>query len=837
MRVLARSVLLGLVAATACSKSEEGRLPPLGPVEIRVDTLGISHVYAQSDEGAMFGAGYAMARDRLFQMEVNRRRAQGRSAELFGSTKVKDDLAARAFRFMALGAADVARMRRERPKDAGLLDAWARGINARIAEVRSGKAPRPYGLGKGPDELDFVPEDWTAEDGASVGKLLGFGLSSTLDSEVLASAVLSLSPDFAARYPLVMPAYDVYPLPVAKPASLAMPPASIRALAGKPRPDLDVMGPLSVFGEGQGSNNWAVAADRTDNGRPYLAGDPHQALTSPIRLWPLHMSSASGALDVVGFAFVGTPGVQLGHNAHVGWTATTAFADVMDLVGVDLNDDETKVLLGGGEFPVVTREESIKIRKADGSFGEEVATVREVPGKGVLLPPNVLPVPPVFLTSSREILLMWTGFAPTLEGSAYLAMDRARSVDEWEKAVDLIEVGAQNFVGADQKDISYHVALSLPDRGAPGSHPMPWRLLPGKSPDVLWTRGNLSPDKLPRLRAPKSGYLATANTDPFGFTADGNVENDPFYYGAFFANGMRLHAIQRSLDALLASGKKVTRTDMEALQRDTRSPMADVIVPRLTDAWKNAVTDPTLAKWKGRPELGRLVDRLGAWDRRMDRDSGDAVVALGLEWFAAKAVTQAGLGDLLFEGIAEKSPPFIVGALKNVLESRFDKADSFVPQGRDALLLGALEQTQAWLVARFGGDDPTKFALRDLLAAEFPTAFGHGLEVGRTPIGGSFDTIDVAPAPFFEKKGSAFEPRKLLACTEMAMYRMVIGFDDDGTPRATFDFARGTSEDPKSPHFGDRQAEWAAAQHVPLWFRRADVEAHTEEKLSLDPDR
>lgn len=829
--------MVAVAAACDGSKSDEKPPAPAQPVEIRVDTLGISHVYAKSDEDAMFGAGYAMARDRLFQMEVNRRRAQGRYAELFGRAKLKDDVGARAFEFAKLGAQDVVRMRKERPHDAALLDAWARGINMRLHEIREGRAKRPYGLGTGPGEFDFIPENWTAEDGASVGKLLGFGLSSTLDSEVLATAVLALSPDFAAKYPLSMPAFDAYPLPAAKPTSLGSPPSIVRALAGKPRRDLDTLGPLSIFGDSQVSNNWAIAADRTDNGRPYLAGDPHQALTSPIRLWPFHMSG--GSLDVIGFAFVGTPSVELGHNARVGWTATTAFADVMDLVGVDLNSDESAIKLGSTELPIVEREETIRIRRGDvpNTFDEEKVVVRSVPGKGVLLPKDVLPVPSILLTPSREILFQWTGFEPTLEGSAYLAMDRAQNVDEWEKAVDDIEVGAMNFIGADAKDISYHVSLRLPDRGTPGTKPMPWRLLQGDSPAVLWSGANLPPEKFPRLRSPMSGYLATANTDPFGFSADGNVENDPYYYGAFFANGMRLQSIQTKLEALLSSGKKVTRADMEALQRDTHSVMADVIVPKLVDAWKRAETDAALAKWKAQPELGKLIERLAAWDRRMDAASGDAVVALGVEWFAGKAVTAPGLGDLLFEGIAEKSPPFIIGALRNVLDARIEKADALLPPGgRDALLLSALEETRAWITSRFGSDDPTKFKLGDLLAAEFPTVFGHNLEVGRTPIGGSFDTINVAPAPFFEKKGGAFVPLKDLACVEMAMYRMVIGFDEDGTPRATFDFARGTREDPSDPHFGDRQAEWQKAEHGPLYFRRAEVEAHTESTLVLSPN-
>lgn len=837
---LATSTTLALVAACG----GEGDLTPApvrtyptGPVELRVDTDGITHVYGATDADAMFGAGYAMARDRLFQMEINRRRAQGRMSELFGAARRKDDEGARAFDFARLGAADVARARRERPEDAALLDAWCAGVNRRIAEVRAGTAPRPYGLGTGPEELDFVPDDWTPEHTAAVGKTLGFGMSSSLDAEILATALLRLAPEFVARYPLVLPAFDAFPLalPKALPPARALPPW----VAPAPGPGLDGLRvPLRALADPYASNNWAVAGDRTDDGRPLLAGDPHQGLSSPARLWPVHMSSVAGggAFDVVGFAFAGTPGVQLGHNGRVGWTATTNFADVMDMWGVDTNDDETAVFFGGATYPIVRREETLCVRRPGGRYGEcdpESITLRDVPGHGILLPKSVLPILPALLTDADEILFAWTGFDATLEASAYLAMDRATSLDAWEQAVDLLSVGAQNFVAADAKSIAYRVSARVPDRGTPGSHPMPWRILPGDDARTLWTRGDLSRDRLPRQRDPASGFLATANTDPFGFTADGDVENDPFYYGAFYANGMRLFRIQQALGERLATGKKVSRADMEELQRDVKSPMADVLVPRLTQAAAAVKTDPGLAQWSGRADLMTLAGRLAAWDRRLDRSSGDAVAFTALMWFAAKRAVETRMPGLLVEAIAEKSPPYLVGVLRNIVDGRIDAAADFLPEGVNGLLLHALDDTAAWLMARFGTLDTTHFALGDVLAAEFPTPFGGRLDVGRSPIGGGVDTIDVAPAPFFQRTDGALAARHDLTCVEMALYRMVIGFDDDGVPRATYDLARGASEQPDDRHFGDLHARWLDAQHTTLHFRRAEVEAATESTVVL----
>ena len=130
---------------------------PKADVRLVVDGMGITHVYAQSDEDALFGAGYAMARDRLMQMEVFRRQALGTSSELFGAKALKADLGARAFGFRDLGVQDEARARAERPADAALVDAWCAGVNARVDEVRDVEAvqgakevlPRLVGLAKG----------------------------------------------------------------------------------------------------------------------------------------------------------------------------------------------------------------------------------------------------------------------------------------------------------------------------------------------------------------------------------------------------------------------------------------------------------------------------------------------------------------------------------------------------------------------------------------------------------------------------------------------------------------------------------------------------------------
>ncbi len=463
---------------------------PTAGIELIIDDMGITHVYAESDADAFFGAGYAMAADRLFQMELFRRRTRGTRAELLGSDFVADDIGARAFNFVKLGKADEARVRAENPEHAKLIDAWTAGINRRIGEIVNGTVPKPYGTG--PSELNFVPEPWETFEGYAIGKLLSFGMSNNLDPDILATAIARLAPESLAHLPVLMPAHDVYPgiNPGMPPQPKPNPPAAPAPFA-TPRADASLMpNHYKPVMRETGSNNWAVSGKYTTNGKPFVCGDPHQSLTSPSRFFAFHMNSADkgGTLDVAGFAFVGTPTVELGHNAHVGWTGTTNFADVMDLWDVKPDAGFDTVSLGGKTITLEKRDEVIRVRAVDGSIDEVTVEIADAPGYGVILPDEMLPVPRAVLADGK-LLFNWTGFAASKESVAYLDLDRAKNIDDVHAAIDQLDVGAVNLVAADPTEITYYVHARVPDRGDPSARMMPWRAITDPDdPASYWNR-------------------------------------------------------------------------------------------------------------------------------------------------------------------------------------------------------------------------------------------------------------------------------------------------------------------------------------------------------------
>ncbi len=799
-------------------------------VEIIRDSLGVVHIRAESDEDLFYASGYMQAVDRLFQMDLTRRRALGRRAEVLGPSYVDDDTIVRVVGIERWAREAARELRAERPDDYRLMVAWTAGVNARIEEVRSGAAPLPYGFGE--DELDYLPERWDPTDGFAVGKLILWGNANQLEFDLLATIIRDFSPEAFARVPLMRPIQDAYVLP---PEELPAGGTTSAPIVSAPRelPELSpdaarrlsarlfdlVPAPTATYA----SNNWAMDGRHTADGRPLVAGDPHQPLRSPSLFWMQHLSSveAGGTFDVAGFSFVGTPTVQLGHNRHLAWTATTTYPDISDLWAVRATSDY--VLIGSERASIEAHEEVIEVAGGD----DVTITVEEVPGYGVLLPEDFLPVP--IAGPGRRILYRWVGMRPTQEGVSFLALDRAASLEDFEAAVDSMEIGCFNFVAATAEGISYRSSPLVPDRGPEATSRMHWALLDGDDASTFWGEGFLGPDRLPRSRGGERGWIASANNDPFGFTADGTTEGDPFYFGVFFDPGTRAARIELRLAELAAEGG-VTREDMQALQMDSHSNLADLLVPVLEEVWARVATDEALAEYRDRPELAQLVDVITSWDRELVRDSSGAVPFDVLMFFAAKLALEDDF-PLVFDAIAGDEPIYLLKWAILALRGELPRAAEVLQAGRDVIVMRALAATASLLEDRFGGVSPDLYRWGDHHGSRFRSEWGDRLDGEWMPTDGGVGTVNVSSASFLSG-GAAVER---LESTGGPLYRMVAGFGEGGVPRATLTVARGASGDPDSAFFANTTEDWVEGNYRPLLFVRSEIEADAAERLTLSP--
>jgi penicillin amidase len=414
----------------------------------------------------------------------------------------------------------------------------------------------------------------------------------------------------------------------------------------------------------------------------------------------------------------------------------------------------------------------------------------------------------------------------------YLGLDVADSLDAWDAAARTLEVGAVNLVAADQRSIRYRVHANVPQRPSVQAGSMPWRMLDGRDPRTLWNGALLSEAELPSALDPERGYLCTANNDPWGFTADGRVDNDPFYYGNFYDPGDRAARIESELRRLLREKPgRVSLDDMKALQADTYSNIAEDLVPPLLDALARIGSDPTLDPYKGRPELAALGKRLQGWDRRMNRDSTEAVIFFAFAHFATVRAVGDDYGPFL-PRLWQAEPAFAYKPLRLALRD-IPGTTSVLQEGKAAILVGGLADAYDWLKRRFATPSPetaTGFAWRDVHGARFDHVLGGKWNAGTVPVDGSVGTVNVSSSAMADDMG---KPTDRFSTDAGSLYRMVVGFDDRGTPRAEVNFPLGNDGVPGSRFAKDQHPAWQDVRYAPLRFSRDEVEADTALRLRI----
>jgi penicillin amidase len=396
----------------------------------------------------------------------------------------------------------------------------------------------------------------------------------------------------------------------------------------------------------------------------------------------------------------------------------------------------------------------------------------------------------------------------------YLDLNRAATLDEFDAAIDLQQVGMHNWVGATADGIRYRTHGLIPDRGPVDGRPQANQILDGSDPSTLWTGAFLDEAHLPRLDGTQP-YLVSANNDPWGHTADNDPLNDEFYYASFFSPSFRAERIASELDRNIAEGP-VTRQDMIDLQLDNHSTLAAGLVPLLEAAAARIDTDEDLADFRGRDDLLAAVARLSAWDRQMDRTSAEAALFRAWQGYVAKRTLSGDL-SILFLPVEQASPVTI--AKINLLVHQ-QGIEAFL-DGRGAYdLIGGLDDALAWTAVRAGELGVPELAWGDLHRAKVHPTWGA---VELLPVDGDESSPNVSPCTFWGES----EPEALCVGDEGPIWRTVTGFADDGVPETIFSVAYGNDE--------ISTTEWLDGAYDDFAFRRADVEARTVETLTVAP--
>lgn len=779
---------------------------PSAEITVRIDDLGMPHIYGETAMDVFYGAGYQQAVDHLWAVDVNRRAAVGRLAEVFGEDRLSGDVQARVFDFRGVAAKSLELIKTERPADYNLVVAFVSGLNRRVAEIAAGEAPMP------PEYTAFgaIPEPFEVVDSLAIGMRIQFGFSSTFEFDLLYSAIDAFAAG-ATALKVFQPVGDAFIVANGRPTAGPTRPQPPRL--EHPRPDPEALRRFGAalkqhrvdLGVGEGSNGWVIHGDHTFNGRPILANDSHASLNDPNIMDLMHLEAADGSFNAMGMSFSGVPGVHVGRNDKVVWGATTNFADMLDLWGVTVTDGVAE--LGDEMVPVATRSEQIIVKNDSGT---ETVTldVQEIEGRGIFIPDELLPVPAGLLVPGRQLMAAWPGLNGTTDLFAFLDMARAQSVDDFEAAIRLMQTGMQNWMGASAEGWRYLSYGRVPDRGPIEGRPPAYQILDGSNPRHLWSGAMLPDSQLPYLDGSQP-FMASANNDPFGHTADNDPLNDSFYYASFYSPHFRALRLKTALPALIEGGE-TTPEDSQRLQMEITNQMAPRMLPDLLLAVDAIATAPELEEWRGREDLTDAAELLGAWDG--ESATGSQAAALFRVWW--EVLARDTLSDdlsLLYDAIADAQPVYVAKFILLTLE---DGEESLLDEAPEVLMVRALATAL------------------ELLTADGPIPVWGDLHVARLRrpdrthrdlvTGGDDTTLNVAQSRCLDGDGL----KAKCASTSGAVYRMVTHFDESGLPVTDFNC-------PACRPDGDQ--DWIDGVFRRLRFTRSEVEANTVSTVVIAP--
>jgi penicillin amidase len=803
--------------ARACLPQLDGTVRVAGlsaPVEVLRDARGVLHLRASTLQDLFFAQGYVTAQDRLWQMDLSRRLAEGELSEIFGERTRRMDIENRTLGFRQVSERALAGLS---PEGRVPLTAYANGVNAFIAGHR-GRLPIEFLL------LHYQPRPWTEADSLGVALNMARSLSTTWEVDLMRERIRAkLGPELSAdlfpdHSPLDEPVAelppgsklprqwkDVYPPPTClDPSAPHKPVASLDQPALHPLLDqgggtiasllnqggglLEVDPTLAaLLAEGDenttalGSNNWVVSGAHTESGKPLLANDPHLGHSVPSVWYMIHLKGPG--LNVSGVSLPGMPAVIIGHNERIAWGMTNTGPDVQDLYAETFNPAApNKYLHNGAWVDADVRNEIIKVRgKPD--YRLTVKVTRH----GPIVSENC----------GRELALRWTALEPhalssLLNGASKMSM--AQNWDQFTAALRDYTGPMQNFVYADvDGNIGYYAAAWVPMRRQ-GTGAVP---APGSTDDYDWT-GYIPFQDLPHSYNPAGGLIATANgrVVPDGYPYFITGEWDPSYRTA-------------RIFQLLRAGRAFTVGDMLRIQTDILSLQDKWLAGQLLNAASHVETRD--------PDAEYALSLLRGWDGEARMDSAATLVCQATRAALRERILKPKLGDLLPGYRWGMSSTFF----ENVLTNHWTR---WLPPGDasfDDTLMKSLEAAVKQIASRVGSSH-NAWKWGDTIRLTFHHPLGQGI-----PLLGRL--LDVGPFP---QAGTSTTVKATTANHGPSM-RMVVDLSD--LERSVQNLTLGESGQVFSPYYKDQFEAWYTSRSFPMALGDAAVDQASAHKLVLEP--
>jgi penicillin amidase len=754
---------------------ERGTIPGLGKqVQVVFDDRGVPHIFASSEEDAYRALGYVMARDRLFQMELQTLAATGRLTEWVGPKAIDAD---RRTRSLGLPWGAERKYAAADKKSLGFraMMAYSDGVNAWISSMKRQDMPIEYRL------LGVAPFKWepiySLNFFSRMALTLGFNDASlnrlaaqTKVGRAAADALFPVnSPIQEPIQPngLNAPRYDL----AAIPAPGAPDSTATLALTAQ-RSMIAALGPAKPNGDGDaiGSNNWAVSPRRTAAGHALLAGDPHLDLTLPSIWYEMHIV-VPGQLDVAGVGFPGVPGVVIGFNRDVAWTFTNTGSDVNDYYAEVVDD--------------ASRPSRYRVDGAWRPLEKRVELYRDL--LGAVIRTDTLYFThrgPMTRLAGKWVSMRWTAYEPSSENENFLRAGRAKNASQWLEAMSTFIAPTQNGLVADRSgNIAIRSVGHYPVRPGDGRGDV---IRDGSSSASDWT-GYLPLSKYPYSMNPPQGFLSSANQQP----VDPRV--NPSYMGSDWYSPWR--AIR--IDNLLRADSAVTADAMRKFQTDPGSARADAFVPLYLAAAARedsaGRSDATLR------EAAKLIAQ---WDRQYTKTNRRAVLfEMTTREIAKRTWDELTSGK---SGVDFPESQILLQLMQTPTSPWWDdRRTPGVTEDRDAIIAASLRAALVSAKKMYGDPDGDGWLWSKVQRAniyhlaKIPAFSALGIPVQGGP-------ATLSPSDTAGKQG--------------ASWRMVVELGPDVRAWATY--PGGQSGNPASPRYGDRLKLWENGELAPILFPR-----------------
>ncbi len=799
-------------------------------VGIDRDARGIPHVLAGNETDAWFGLGFAHAQDRLAQMLWLRRIALGRTAERIGEAGLATDRIVRTLGFPRLAAAEVEHLDAE---TATALDAYAAGVNARMARVRAGRvapplvlrAPSPFFAlpGRaGGEEQAFDEEPWGVADSLAIGKLVAWGAGASHERPVVLSDLIERLGSMGARPFFPGGERDL---------GLAVPLDDASQL-GRTFPDAERPSSLLSVASFRASA-WALPGALTSSGAPVLVAELAVRPSAPSLLYEAHVRG--GEVDAAGVTIPGLPVFWAGRNPDLSWAASPLAVATVDLFkesvrrgdATGAEDGPAQAVPGGPAeprpsvlyqngsrwVPVDERYEEIVVgRPGAPDYRVEQLRVRETrhgPLINGILPDGVPRAP---------LALSWTGARAEDPIVGMFRAAKARTGSELREALSRhlsppVEVVYATRAG----EVGLQVAGWLPQRTLPsGLSPVPGRLR------AFDWRSGIAPEVLPHLELSSDA----SGEDAASIVASGQRLEEELagvQLEWLWRSDARARRVRTLVDDLVTAGPVELRA-AAALQQDAAANIDPQLVAAL------------LALAGKRPELSpegeEVAELLRSWDGVAGTQSRGAVAFQLLVGHLLVEMLEPAIGSQLMDRYLELPGVDPTALVQNIVlgAARSGRSGGWTDSQRVSVAVReSLRRTWMSLSYRLGHNRERwtwgrlhGIAFRPFAVAG-PAVIGSE-SLASFPLAGQADSI-----------ARAVPDRESFETRTASTFRMAV--DLASPDRMLTSLAPGQSEHPGHPHFDDGLAPWRDGRPSLVVTSRFLLEEASVERLVLEPSR